>query len=534
MKKLLLLFVVIASIASASTQYPPLATYSFDGVIQYAMPKIASGTSLPPIASATPGDFFWNIATPTIPVLYRMDNTTDGWYPIGVSTDTLNAYWAPEIALRNAADANIAATAMPITGSSSVQWSVATPTTDSHLINLAYAQGHAPYSLSTYTVPNWTKSDWTAENASSSLFLTAMMNYPSPNPKMFVKNKPYTNPSDANSTISPVVLPNGQVCLVPYKSDAVMLYNIYSGAITAGATASTTNGLWSTGNHVLFQDKVIFTPSKGGAMGIYNWQNNTFAFGAVASSSAPAGQIWNGSVLMPNNKILLIPNTRTNPNIGIYDPIANTFSNVVHNATPTYSPWGQGIVAPNNKVYLIPVTDVAKNSWTSQISAYDIANGTVSSVGSTGYNRRYGVLMANGKILLNSIFSGSSAFFILDPSNNTITATGITRPTTNYYYSVMAQLLPDGRVALLPGNGTTIDIYDPVSNTIAIGAVMSVNASDANTYANCVLLPDGNLLVCPAAVTSAVAPMVIYTGFGTINPLLPISPWVNNCSSTIP
>lgn len=75
MKRTTVLFLLIASIALASGIYPPFGTnpedYSFDGLASWSQQRIASGTALPDVASATEGDIF---------LLYAPASTTLAFY----------------------------------------------------------------------------------------------------------------------------------------------------------------------------------------------------------------------------------------------------------------------------------------------------------------------------------------------------------------------------------------------------------------------------------------------------------------------
>lgn len=110
----ILILLSIGFCCMGSELYPPNTDFSFDGLASWSQPKLASGTTTPPIASAAEGELFLNSANAASPSLLVL--LSGAWRQVagssegggdGVSTDTVVAYIATETANRQAADASV-------------------------------------------------------------------------------------------------------------------------------------------------------------------------------------------------------------------------------------------------------------------------------------------------------------------------------------------------------------------------------------------------------------------------------------------
>ena len=101
------------------------------------------------------------------------------------------------------------------------------------------------------------------------------------------------------------------------------------------------------------------------------------------------------------------------------------------------------------------------------------------------------------RTLLDAIVDGQPGMTFA----NTLTA-GPARPTTATRYAC-GIMLQTGKVALVPEVGTTIDVYDPVSNTI-IANVAHNQMGSSTIFVSAVLLPNGTVLCIPFQATNFV------------------------------
>lgn len=73
-----LAFLCVVAGAMGSGLYPDLADRSYSGVLKWSQPRIASGSTMPSIGIAEPGDLYILTATPTAPAIYRAGVATSG------------------------------------------------------------------------------------------------------------------------------------------------------------------------------------------------------------------------------------------------------------------------------------------------------------------------------------------------------------------------------------------------------------------------------------------------------------------------
>jgi len=80
---------------------------------------------------------------------------------------------------------------------------------------------------------------------------------------------------------------------------------------------------------------------------------------------------FNGGVLAPNGKVIFVP--FSSDNVGIYDPVANTYTNGPASGTLNYN-FAGGVLAPNGNVIFVPYTANNVGIYDPQIGAVNTNN----------------------------------------------------------------------------------------------------------------------------------------------------------------
>jgi hypothetical protein len=121
----------------------------------------------------------------------------------------------------------------------------------------------------------------------------------------------------------------------------------------------------------------MLTPRNSANIGIYDPIANTYTDGPAHGKGGSSG-VFFGSALMPNGKVMLTP--YASANIGIYDPIANTYTDgPAHGesdgafAGSTLMPNGKVMLTPHNSanigIYDPAIIDLELRDWP-LLSAY--------------------------------------------------------------------------------------------------------------------------------------------------------------------
>lgn len=182
-------------------------------------------------------------------------------------------------------------------------------------------------------------------------------------------NGPAHGQNNSSAYWGAVLAPNGKVILVPGDSEYVGIYDPIANTFTQGpAHGESGAGTKYTGGVVAPNGKVIFAPRDAAHIGIYDPITNTFTRGPAHGEGFNA---FYGGVLAPNGKVILVPDGRSSspqdPSeyIGIYDPIANTYTRGPTHGQALGSFRG-GVLAPNGKVILVPYKSTAVGVYGSE------------------------------------------------------------------------------------------------------------------------------------------------------------------------
>jgi len=233
------------------------------------------------------------------------------------------------------------------------------------------------------------------------------------------------------------------------------------------------------GSVLIHDGRVVMIPYNSTTIGVFNPFNNTFTtpyIGGTWGSNAYAG-----GVFMPDGRVLCVPNDASN--IGLYNPYANTFTTVL--ATTGYT---GGVIVPDGRIIFVPMNTSNIGAYTPNTNIYSIpySSGTWIQPAFSG-----GVLLSDGRVVF--VPYNDTNIGIFDPVTNTY-STPVTEGTWGNYAFSGGVLIPDGRVVFVPYNATTIGIFNPFTNTYNS---VSLSISGVSKFMGGVLLPDGRVAFIP-------------------------------------
>jgi hypothetical protein len=245
--------------------------------------------------------------------------------------------------------------------------------------------------------------------------------------------------------------------------------------------------------------RVVLVPYTGTSIGIFNTITNTFATISVGAITTDA---YNGGVLLQDGRVVFVP--RSFAGIGIFNPSNNTYSTVATGSLPGVA-YLYGTLLQDGRVLFIPT-----NSTT--IGFFNPISNTYSTViGPTGGGFVGGVLIPDGRVVF--VPGGATSIAIFNPATNTFTTANYSSAQSNPYNGGV--LLPDGRVVFVPRNSTTIGLYNPITNIYSTAGTLPANST---LYIGGVLLPDGRAMFVPSNATNIAIFNPItntYTTFGS-------------------
>ncbi len=249
--------------------------------------------------------------------------------------------------------------------------------------------------------------------------------------------------------------------------------------------------------------KFLLIPGSYANFVIYNHADGTLAEFVSPGSS---GLKFRGGVLLEDGRVLMIPYAHNrfafvNLNDGTY-----TQSSVDHLVTA--SSYNGGCLMADGRVALVPSVATA-------IGIYDprtdvLTNGPVIGTGFTS-----ALCLPNGDILFAA--SGSVTLVVWSPTTGTVTTfVPFTETGTNVIRSV--RLCLDGKVAIMPGTGRYIYIFDYLKGT----AIRSNQlASQVDKYGEPAIGADGKIYLPPdqMAAWAIVDPATGYVSSGPASPV---------------
>jgi hypothetical protein len=230
-----------------------------------------------------------------------------------------------------------------------------------------------------------------------------------------------------------VLLPDGRVLLVPYNRSSgsfsgspsiIGLYDPITNTYTDGPSLSVTLSSQSSlilafqGGILLPDGRVLLVPFRSGSIGLYNL-DGTFTAGPGAGGCG-------GGVLLPDGRVVLVPHSSTT--IGLYDPVTNTYTDGPAHERQIEGfqagAFAGGVLLPDGRVLLVPLESTtiglydpsgANPDGTVTIGTY--TNGPVHGRGSNAFSG--GVLLPDGRVVL--VPRNSTTIGLYDPVTNTYT-----------------------------------------------------------------------------------------------------------------
>ena len=254
--------------------------------------------------------------------------------------------------------------------------------------------------------------------------------------------------------------PNGNIYVPPAGNPAnsvnVGVFTPSGSSGTFTTIASTSNAVTDAfeGGAVLAPNGMIYFVPQGSAYIGRIDGNGTFTSNSV-SGTVPTGNKYGGAALGPNGLIYCIPGG-IGRNVGVIDPVANTYSSnyvTMVNTVVDYAFFGV-VLAPNGKIYCIPrnsttvgIIDPVANTFTNGPALSSATNAAGSGVGNDAYWG--GCLGPDGNIYCAPVTANN--ILVINPTTNTVSylSTGFTSPL--YRGIIMA---PNGKLYMKSaGNG---------------------------------------------------------------------------------
>lgn len=253
-----------------------------------------------------------------------------------------------------------------------------------------------------------------------------------------------------------VLIHSGEVLLVP-RNTVCRVYNPYSDSVrTIGSAPAVANAFYSG---VVLPDGRVYCVAGGSSFAqIIDPKLNT----VTALPGSPAtGAV--GAVLLPDGRILVVPNGVPNSPAVIYNPITNTHTSTSLNP-PVNTAYFGGVIMPDDDIFIIP------NSATSAV-IYNYKKDTVTTIPGTVTGYSSAVLLPDGGVFLMSATANTAHKIYYRETNSYITLN--TAPTTNNE-CLGCTILQDGRVFMFPRNVTSGGGYGSKTNvTFPIDLMLS-------------------------------------------------------------
>jgi hypothetical protein len=287
-----------------------------------------------------------------------------------------------------------------------------------------------------------------------------------------------------------VVLPDGRVMFTVVATGKLShgFFNPYTGTYSS----ATPKGFdWSAGpgaQVLLPNGNVVLVPQTTANVGMYNPVSNVFS-NVGPFVSLGRGHI--GAVLAPDGNVICAPYNSSN--IGVFNPTTSIWSNV-NVGTRIYGFTG-AVLTPSGNVVFVP--------WNS--SNIGVFNPSI--VSTTGYSNVGPIFAQDTTAFLGGVLtpSGNVVFVPYNSSNvimynpSIMDITGISNCTSlNLPQNAFrgGALLPSGNVVFAAYNSANIGMYSPITNKYSNAA--QVGNGPGSYFNGAVLVPDGRVVFCPS------------------------------------
>lgn len=200
----------------------------------------------------------------------------------------------------------------------------------------------------------------------------------------------------------------------------------------------------------LVDGRVLFPASYGNNLGIFN--PNTNSNTQISITTTPSATKFTGGVSMPDGNALIIPFGVSY--IGLFNPFTNQYYE-----GPLISPYGYnyGTLLPNGNVLMCP------QHTSSKLGIYNYKTNTFRTIDigiSSGYLGA--VVVPDGRVILCPT-ANTPSIGIFNPTTETFTTFDLGLTTSETFNGCV--LTSDGRVVFVPHMGTSVGLFDPVTNT---------------------------------------------------------------------
>lgn len=327
----------------------------------------------------------------------------------------------------------------------------------------------------------------------SNLSLTRTIYY---NEDLF-KRGPYLTPDGSNAfQIQAWISATCNASSQPSKSWWATSPNPVYGNAAVGAFGTTDYG----GSVLLPDGRVLFVPQNSSNVGIYSPATGLFSSVTPAGFSAISGQFRSG-VLVPNGNVIFIP--WNSSNVGVFNPLTYDYASIAVGAAAAGSGYRfQGaVLGPTGNVIMVP-RDSA-NIGVFDPTALTLTNvGPIAGQGLSLFGA--GTLLPNGNVVMSPLATGSNIGMY---NAYSLSASGFTNvgPIASSGTWESATLAPNGNVIFAPSASANVVVYNPtfVSNPISAGGFSNVQTNvgtigGGNYFKGSTLLPSGNVIFCPA------------------------------------
>ncbi|MBK8038201.1 MAG: tandem-95 repeat protein [Verrucomicrobiaceae bacterium] len=328
--------------------------------------------------------------------------------------------------------------------------------------------------------------------------------------EIFASNSPAWSATGTKATTGaaaqPVMLPDGKILVLSGGNPNPATADLYNPATGTWSSAGTMVSGHSEGTATLMPNgKVLLaghtTIDAANKSELYDPVAGTW----TALPNMPSSRIRQTATLLASGKVLItgggLPAGLTASLL--FDPATNSWSTSGSLATGRL--WHTATSLPNGKVLVTGgASQFAMDSFGS-CELYDAAVGTWSTVNAMAETRQRhsATLLPNGKVLvvggmyvdwnLAGTFTPRATAELFDPATGTWSTTG---PLATARYDHRAALLPDGRVLVAGGTGTSAalsstEIYNPATGTWSSGPTLS----SVRTSPILTLLATGKVLI---------------------------------------
>ena len=303
--------------------------------------------------------------------------------------------------------------------------------------------------------------------------------------------------------IGGVLSREGKVIFVPSGGGRVGIYDPVANSFALGASHTEVGSAAFFGGLLLDDGRILFIPEESVHIGLYDSANDVYTSGP-AHGEGGGGQAFRGGIQMKNGLVLLSP--ADSLYIGLYNPVTNTYAR-----GPAHGEGGDAfcgaMVLPNGKILLTPANSNYYGIYDSDTNTYTRSNPVSTNEWASGCS-----ILPNGNVVtapwsrpyiytfkyddyLSNLARGSEALV------NIFLQYSLIRQETTFgvgsNHTVGSALMPDGRVIFAPRNFGNIITFDPKTNVVTLGPAIA----GTEKFSGAVSIPNGKVVLVPRRYT---------------------------------